>query len=436
MARASVYTLLSLDRFAQIMGINPMHFAGAQAENFFPLQNACNDLWLQHSWQWQDPIGREELAEEIYNAERDIARQLGWWPAPVWRYQEVRDYPQHYRRDAWPEYGRNVRHGRKTVKAEFARIIAGGQRAVSAVETGVTVVYSDEDGDGFTETATVTATTSLTDVFEIFAFTAGKSGSPPWIIRPARSKSITGTTLTMTFWSWQMIDPDLWEAFPTVSSLAGEIAIDLSGLTETPAVTDNLVTTIDIYRVYNDTTAESALFLWEPTPKGTIIGPGWGCTSASQCAACGFTTQSGCLTVDLPLEGVVTPAPGTYSADDGWTQDCFNECRDPDLVKLWYYCGYEGNDYRGGYDYDPLSKRWAKAIAQLAVARLERPLCNCGNTKALTIKWQMDAAMRDSGLQIDPSELTNPFGTRYGEILAWRQVKNERHIIRGGGVVE
>jgi len=434
MARASTYTLLSLDRFAKIMSINPMHFAGADAGNFFPMQNSCNDLWLQHSWQWKDPVGREELANEIYNAERDIARQLGWWPAPVWRYQEVRDYSRHYRRDAWASGGVNVRGAYKSVKAEFARVIAGGQRAVDAVDTGVTVVYSDEDGDGFTETATVTVTTTLTDVFEIFAFTAGKSGAPEWTIRPARSKSITGTTLTMTFWSWQMIDPAKWEALPTQASLGGEIAIDLEGLTETPAVTTNLVSTVDVYRVYNDTTAESAMFLWEPSAANSIIGAGWGCSSSTECIACGFTTQSGCLTPSLPLEGIVVPAPGTYT-DGAWTKDCFSLCRDPDLVKIWYYCGYQGNDYRGGYTYDPLSERWAKAIAQLAVARLERVLCNCANTKALTIKWQMDAAMRDSGLQVTQDELDNPFGTRYGEILAWRQVKNERHIIRGGGVV-
>ena len=434
MARASIYTLLSLDRFAKIMGINPMHFAGATTNGFFPLRNKCGDLWVQHSWQWEDPIGREELAEEIYNAERDIARQLGWWPAPVWRSQDVRDYVQHYRRDAYPAFGRNIRHAHKGIKTEFARVIAGGRRGAIAVSEGATVTYTDEDGDGFFETATVTAATTLTDVFELFVFTAGKSGAAQWEIRPPRSKSISGGVVTFTFWSWQMIDPDVWEEFPTDASIGGEIAIDLNGLTEDPVVTTNLVLTVDVYRIYNDTTENSALFMWEPTPKGTIIGTGWGCCSQSECEACGFTTQGGCLTVRHPLEGIVVPAPATYS-DGSWSQDSFDECRDPDLVKLWYYSGYQSNDYRGGYDYDMLSNRWAKAISQLAVARLERPLCNCANTVALAAKWQMDTALIPNALNVSLSEMDNPFGTRYGEILAWRQVKNEKHIIRGGGVV-
>lgn len=436
MARSSYVTLLSLNRYANIMGINPMHFAGATAGDSFPLHNSCADLWQQYSWQFADVVGREDLANEIKNAERDIVRELGWWPAPVWRYQEVRTYPRHYRRDAYAQFGRNIRHQRKGIKTEFAKVIGGGRRATTLVEAGATVTYSDEDGDGFAETATVTATTTVTDVFELFAFTADKEGAEQWEIRDPRSKSISGSTVTFTFWSWQMIDPEVWERFPSTVFLDGDVTIDLSGLTETPVDTMNLVGTVDIYRVYNDNITAPVLFLWEPTPKGTVIGLNWSCSTSDSCEACGFTTQSGCLGVRLPIEGVVVPTPATYDEDSAqWNQACFNECRDPDLTKLWYRCGHISNEYLAGTSYDPLSDRWAKAIAQLATARLERPLCSCGNTKALTVKWQMDAAQQTNRLMVTDEDLGNPFGTRYGEILAWRQIRRERHIIRGGGVV-
>jgi hypothetical protein len=31
--------------------------------------------------------------------------------------------------------------------------------------------------------------------------------------------------------------------------------------------------------------------------------------------------------------------------------------------------------------------------------------------------------------------MDNPFGTRYGEILAWRKVKQERRVLRSGGAI-
>ena len=136
------------------------------------------------------------------------------------------------------------------------------------------------------------------------------------------------------------------------------------------------------------------------------------------------------------LRGIVVPTPATYSADDAaWAQVCFSEDRDPDWVKLWYYCGDIGNRYLGGRSFDPLSDRWARAIAQLATARVERPLCSCGNLTALTEKWQRDTLVTTDGFQTNISDLDNPLGTRYGEILAWREIKRERHVIRGGGAI-
>lgn len=432
MTRASTPTLLSLDRYAQIMGINPVHFSGATAGDYWPLQNRCSDLWLQHEWQFADAVSRESLALEIRNAEIDLARELGWWPAPVWISQEVQQYPRHYRRDTFRRYGRDVRDQRVSVKAEYAKIIAGGRRAADVVEADVVVAYSDADNDGFIETATVTCTTTLTDVFEVHVFTAGKSGRETWEIRPPRSKSISGTTFTATFWVWQMIEPEKWEWQPTANDLDGPTALDLSD----QIVTDNLVTTVDVYRIYNDTSEVSALLVWEPSPRGGILSFDWSCSTTAECQACALTAEDGCMHVRDALRGIVVPTPASYSADTGtWTQVCSGECRDPDWVKLWYYCGDIDNRYLGGTAYDPLSDRWARAIAQLATARLERPLCSCGNLAALTQKWQRDTLVTTDGFQTNIADLDNPFGTRYGEILAWREVRRERHVIRGGGAI-
>lgn len=437
MTRASVPTLLSLDRYAKIMGINPLHFAGAMANHFWPLRNACSDLWTQHSWQAADVVSREDLAQAIAAAETDLARELGWWVAPVWITQEVQVFPRHYRRDIYRVQGRNVRQQPVGIKAEYAKISSGGRRAATALHLRCPVVYSDDDGDGFAETATVIAHTTFTDCFEVHTFFLNTQGADIWEIRPPRSLVVDPATNTITirFWSWQMIDPVLWEAFPTQDTLDGLQAINLGGLEELPINTTHLVPTVDVYRIWNDPTEPSALLIWEPSPEGTFL-TGFSCASVSECEACNLLAQDGCMHVRDALRGVVVPVPASYDENrQVWVTGQFLENRDPDMIKLWYYCGDFSHRHLAGLTFDPLSERWALAIAQLATARLERPLCSCGNLTALTTKWQLDAAVTTDGLNVALGDLENPFGTRYGEVLAWRQVKRERHIIRGGGVI-
>src|SRR5688572_10128086 len=97
MARASTPTLLSLDRWARIMGLNPVHFNGASGDSVWPLTGGvCKDVWPQHSWQSPDIISREELARNIHLAERAITRALGYSPAPTWFAEEEHNFPRYH----------------------------------------------------------------------------------------------------------------------------------------------------------------------------------------------------------------------------------------------------------------------------------------------------------------------------------------------------
>src|SRR3990167_7828960 len=86
------YTLLSLPRYALIMGIAPLHFhQGFYASTnpqLFP-NSGCTQIWYQHDWQNFDHVSREQLAMEIANAEQEIANLVGYWPAPVFLAEEV-----------------------------------------------------------------------------------------------------------------------------------------------------------------------------------------------------------------------------------------------------------------------------------------------------------------------------------------------------------
>jgi hypothetical protein len=422
------YTLLSAPRYAEILGINPAHFAGGVGDNCYPINsNRCNDVWPRYSWQHADSVSQFDLLTEIKKAEADIAEQLGWWPAPTWIEEDVQQFPRPYRRGLYGTYGRNVRAHRRSVFTTFAKVIAPGQRATTLIEAGATVTLSDEDGDGFSETATVTTATTITDVNELKVFFAGTAADPRWQVRHPKSITADGATATFVFDAWRFIDPDLHAAPPDTSGFS---AIDLDSAA-------SYVATADVYRVYNDTTATSAQLVWEPTPRATTLAATGFCLSASEGNDAALVTQDGVLHIRDPELGIVVPQAATYDDDDAqWNQTSFSEGRDPDFVKLWYMCGEIGRMYTSGFKYDPLPDKWAKAIAQIATARLERNFQACGNAAGLARKWQLDVAdIEDAPYRVTESDLGNPFGTRYGEILAWRTVKNERRKVKGGGAI-
>lgn len=416
MTRASTYTLLSLDRYAGIVGITPAHFAGGVSGTVFPLTNRCSDVWAQYSWQASDAVSREDLALEIANAEQDIANVIGWWPAPTWIAQEVHDYPRHHRPEVYALGGVNVRGGRKSVTAKYAKVISPGRRAVTFVASpsvaGGAVVFSDDDGDGFDETVTVTAATTLTDECELHVYFTGQGGAQEEEIRPARSQAIAGGVFTAVFWSWQFLDPDLWDQIPTNDYNA----IDL----DDPA---SYVAAVDVYQEYTDTTSASAQFYWEPQPSLTTSSICSVCLGTG-CAACQLTEQDGCVHIRDAERGVLVPTPATYDRESGaWATVQYSICRDPDQVKVWYYAGDLSNENRRGIACDPLSNWWAQTIAMLATARLERPFCNCGPATALAMQWRKDMAfVGETSHNLPYALFDNPFGTRYGEIRAWQRI--------------
>jgi hypothetical protein len=413
MARASTWTLLSLDRYFQIIGMNPSHAnSAATGTTMSVARNACQDVWTQWPWQNVGRVSREDLAEAIADAERDIAEALGWWPAPIWTTEEVQPYPRHYRPEVLGTDGVNNRGLYQPVRAKWGHVIAPGVRTVDGCQN-VRIAYSDADGDGLNETATVTATDATwTDVREIKVYFENHNDEQVWEVRPARTKTLTAAgVFTATFWSWQLIDPDLWEALP--QELEPE-AIDWSDAT-------NLEADADICREYNDTTEVSATFYWEPNPCNLPVPCSCGGTG---CAACQLTTQDGCLHVRDAKGGLVVPQPGAYDSDEeAWASDCFTVCRDPDYVKLWYYSGLISDEYLRSTSMDPLGNWLAMSIAQIATARLQKPLCSCSNVTALADEWRQDLSITGpGGAMLSEAALDNPFGTRRGEVVAWKRI--------------
>lgn len=419
MARASTPTLLALDRFAQIIGLNPAHFNGAAGSEIMPAAGSCNDVIFQYSWQAHDRMSREEIADVIHGAEQDIADYLGYYPAPKFIAKEIHQYPRHYRVDSF-DYGYNVRGDYKSIKTHYARLISPGRRAVSSIGQATTgggsLVFSDADGDGYSETATITLPTTLTDASkcEIKVYFEGES-TQDWEIRPARSIAISGGNVIITFWAWQLIDPDNWETFTTADESGGVPTLDITG--------SIYVDTVDVYREYADYTVSSCQFFWEPrsiaTPYCTACG-------GTGCPACSLSVQNGCLRIRDVDMGFIVPMPAEWDdTDERWEIASWTEGYAPDQVKLWYYAGDIAERYLNGSSCEALSDQFARTIAMLAVARLARPICSCANLSKLQEDWQKDMSRSGEGeasFVLSDDDLNNPFGTRKGEVMAYRRL--------------
>ena len=392
MARAKTVTKLPLDSFAEILGINPIHFNGMYSD---VTRSDCGQPYFQFAYQDAHKIAREDLARAISTAERRIENYIGYNLIPDWN-QELRRTT----RPASPElYGTALtpRLSRKSISTSKGYLISGGQRATTLITAGVAVVRTDEDSDTYFETMTAAVTTAVAD-YEIRAFYPGKSGAKEWEIRPIEVSS-TGGVATIVFKSWQLVDPDL----------QSQLSPDASGIDGDAAA--SYLTTIDVYRVYNDP-QEQVQFMWENLPGSCDCG-------SSTCATCAWSVQNGCLQVRDNRIGYVTYAPGTWdAASNGFLSAEFSVGREPEKMRLWYYSGWE--DLSLDCPRTEMDFYWAEAVAVYAVGLLDRAVCECTNVSNYFDYWREDLARqgKDRAFQISASQADNVFGSTRGAIFA------------------
>lgn len=415
MSRASLATKLSLDRWAKILGINPVHFSGAVGSEIWPDNGACADIWPQHSWQTSDElVGREDVAIAILSAEEDIKNEAGYAVAPTWESEETHSWP------------RKMVYG-NTFQTNYGYVIAGGVRAVTAIEEAADVVYSDPDNDGWDELATITVSTDLTDPREIKLYTTGFDGEPEWEIRPLKRVVISGGTATITADAWLMLDPELWERYPTNVGFAGIEITD----------TATRVTTVDVYREYNDVSQNGALFYQQAAGSNYC-----GFCSGGGCAVCATDSYGGCLGIVDARMGMVQPNAATYS-NGQWTGYRPSNCRPVQRVSLNYLAGEVDKLYTQRRSLDPLTHHLAEAIVWLSVARLPKGICSCNNirdkvnwlrTDATTLREPAaNAALFGRFENMDVFRC--PFGVRVGEVKAWQRVARLKDVIGAGGLL-
>lgn len=162
MARSETITLLPLDLWARTMAISPCAW-NQVVHPLGPYPQDCKATWLQHGWYDQtllsqidghsDPsgmiLGREDVASAIATAEQNIAAALGFPAAPSYIVSDQKNWP-------YPKRGAQISY--PPILLSNGQVIAAGKEAFTEIILNRAVVYSDRDGDGVDDTATITIT--------------------------------------------------------------------------------------------------------------------------------------------------------------------------------------------------------------------------------------------------------------------------------------
>lgn len=411
MAIAKTKTALSLDRFAAIMGINPLHFNQIEISTISP-STTCDTPILQYSWGEADRIGREEIAQAIAQAESMLHEWLGFKLLPTWEYETVK-FPRPNKPELFNVYGRNVRGMHQSLKTSQGYVKYGGAEAFTLIESGAAVTYVDNDSDGYAETATIIVPTTILDNEEIAIYYPGLAD---WEIRPIRVV-LANNMATITCRREQLVISNLLEAID---------ANGVDGLDD-----DNFLATVDVYRHYNDI-SKMAMFLWEPIP--IFCGCLLPCicnseTGDNDCShGCNVNTQQGCLSVRDSRNGIVFGVPGEFDETNMfWNVRPFGLFRAPDRTKIWYRAGLSYKN--SNLIIDPT---WERVIAFYALTFLERPLCACQGLASKIQYWVNDlsesVSNQGSGTSymLAKNILDNPLGTTRAAIYAWNLVKRNQ----------
>jgi hypothetical protein len=399
MAHASSYTRIPLDNAAKILGIDPLHFNSVVTE-FRPELNACDDLWFQYAPQREGQASREDLALALRMAEDQTFIHLGYPLVPIWVVDEEQKVPVTYD-VSLVNRNYNSQGFSKSIRVDRGYALEGGVKAKSVIEENSAVVYSDNDGDGYDETATVVVPTTLTDGQEVHLYYPGESGSDYWEIRPI-TVSISANTATITFKKELAVLPDLIEKYASPSDPV---------LTVDGDDNNNFLEVADVYRVYND-----------PSDHGLIYAEST-CDAGVETATIQITVRNG------PL-GVFSFRLAEWdSTNESWETGC-SSVINPYRLLLKYRAGKVNHEMpRPYFDLEP---QWERAIVYYAATLLDRAVSGCENTHNIWALYTEDLALSENGrsYSVAFADLANPLGTSRAALNLWKMIKRHRKAIR------
>lgn len=371
-------TLLPLDNFRRFMSLDPylfwqMEYTGHQEEGH--LYRICHNRWQNDA---QRGPGRYDIIDALIQAEEAISEFDEWfaWPAPKYIEEEESRLikPNDFTYMGVPY----------TLMTNYWKIQSVGAQTWDLIEADVALAY---DGDDVTCDVTIDAGTTEDEVVICYPDTTVP-------IRPI-SVSISGTTATITLKRWLCGDPDLWDV--------GD-AIDATDV-------GNLLSEVDVYRVWIDP-SDQITIIWEPTRA-----------DCNTTGICGGNAMAACASTKDKDIGVVGWQVGEYDDDtEKWAATDWPVSRFPDLAKTNYTAGMptSGDRY--------MSRKMQAIVCKLAAGNLADYVYDAASRPEILYYWMEDFSEPISGelaqRRISPGHLDNPFGTKRGQVDAWKAMKS------------
>jgi len=417
--------ILSLEEWREQIGYNPYHFwqlAGAKA----PVTSACNSIVRQYAWQGADMGGRSDIRSAIEAAETRISTFLHYSPAPHY-VESTLSFPRYPQTNVY-RAGFSGADGRWiTLQLPEGQIQAVGIETRTVIQANAATVLSDTNVDTLYDTFTVTVPAgTITDVSEVAVYFASANRlygdditDEKYRIKPVKV-TITGGNIVIKGRSWLIVKPNLYEGFN----------VNQNGQLD-PSDTLNYAAAVDVYRRYTAAggttfqTSQAAL-VWESQPY-----PSWITTPYAGYDVAGVAYAMARVTIRDAERGIVGLAESVYDTPtDSWYSYPWWDSslhRPPDRVIIRYLAGYPldaQRDFR-------LNPKMSYAVSRMATAETTKRICACDIANRELAYWQFDLA-RTSGAadesygMISREDLNNPFGTRRGQVMAYKEVKANR----------
>lgn len=332
---------------------------------------------------------RDEVARALNNAVSRIVDELSWYPRPTYITEEIIPL-------RWGDP-----YQMQTLQTRYKHLIEFGSRATTLISAGATVTYTSTGANGTAlDLATITvAAGSLTDVNEIQCFFQEADGAPAaadeqWEIEPTTVK-LVGANFVITAHRSLFVKPSTIWAIPYTYD-AGNL--DTKHYADIALAAD-FVTTVDVYRVYTDTTNAVQL-----VSDDYLYDCGVSNTTST-------LTAAGARIVDKRL-GIIQVRAAACG--------CTNYA---ESVKVNYRAGLAL--VRGRVD--PTLEEALIRFANTFFGQVPCPL-----SSRVMEKWVFDRNPEDRNL-VTPQDVRNPFGLQRGAIFAWRTITNPRYAIGRGG---
>lgn len=182
---------------------------------------------------------REYIARHVESAAARMAQDLNYWICPAYFTQEI-------------DLGKGVPIQNQVFRMRWLKMLELGRKATALISSGAAVVYSDPNGFGIDDTATITVNTSIAvdEIRLFFQVTDGAptAADPRYEIEPLTVVSNGAGVVTITAHRALFVKPTEWAkqytAGPNVNS---------PNIIDT-ATAAGFVTAVDVYRIYTDTT--------------------------------------------------------------------------------------------------------------------------------------------------------------------------------------